>query len=931
MRITLNAIKMRIQYLIISCLLLVGSRLYAQKPPIDVHESGYEWPSAGGAVISNDGRYFLYGITNQPVGSSTLVIRATDGNWKTEINGLTTGSFTEDSKKAVFMKGDSLCLLTLGTGIAEYVPGTAYFQQFKQGRTEWLAIQKSNEKQDLLLRNLNTGQETTYPGVSQFLVSPAGNALVLISMSKDTTGMQSRLTWLNLFGLKQSPVFETRDQLSNIVFDKAGSQLAFMISETNGTYDEVSFNRGMPDDIFKPQIDKKPNKINTIYRYEPGMNKAELWVDAHTPGINAELMVSDGGVHFSTDGKRLLFKLEKMHIPLKMKDKPVMVEVWSYKDAYLQSEQEIPGIFSGDLLKSDYVVVINKKDNKVIRLQGPNDYFNFGTEGDDFIIVNTYREASLNPGNDYWKGKPHPYMVSTINGSRKLLPEAGSLSPSGKYLYYFDTDKGNYFTYEIKTGITRNITAAIPFPVYLESYNNFGGAKPWAADQSPLWLKDDDAVLIGDNHDIWQVDPKGTKPPINITNGYGRKHAISLRYITNFGRSKVIEAGDELLLGGYRQSDKEDGYFRKKLGMPGDPVLLAMGPYQDDVGICRLDGPNFLNKSTAIPVKARDADVFIFNRQTEQDAPNLYLTKDFKKLTRLTDLQPQKRFNWYTTELVNWKKFDGKAAQGILYKPENFDPKKKYPLIFWYYEKNSSGLHSFLTPEPSGGDLNIPYFVSNGYLVFVPDITYKLGSPGDGAYDAVVSAARYLARRAYVNVKKMGITGHSFGGFETNYIVTRTSMFAAALAANGPTDLVSGYGTLAAEGGDLHGFFEHGQMRMGKTLWQDPQVYINSSPIFRANKVTTPLLLMHTKKDGAVRWTQAVEWFTALRRLNKKVWLLQYDNEKHVLVNPNNTLDYTIRMKQFFDYYLKDAPAPKWMREGVPAKMKGIDDGLQLQ
>lgn len=922
------------KYLPLLFLFSINYSLFAQKRPLDITETARNWASAGNPVIANDGNYFSYTISNQPAGSKTLVIKAANNNWQQKFIGLENVTFSDNSRKAIFMMGDSLCLLTLGTQSSEHIPGVAYYQLLKQGKTEWLVIQKSNANQELVVRNMQTGKEVSYSGVSEFVLSPTGNAILLNKLEKLETGMQTSLYWLSMPDLKIVRVIETPDQLGDFTFDQNGSQIAFISFKTSGTYDDVSFSKGMSDDISISQITKKPLRANTIMRYQPGMNGAQVWVDDQTPGIDVGLKVGEGNLYFSKDGTRLFFKLAKIPVILKVLEKPVLVEVWNYKDAFLQSEQQKPMIVLQPRpgLNDDYVAVVNKGASKILRLQQERDFGDY-SKGNDYIIFNTYKEAPYNPENNYFRGEPLPYLVSAIDGSRKRLPGScnalsGSSSLTGKYLLYFDPDKQHFFTYEIKTGQVRNITARIPFPVYYEDADI--GSKAGQSDHSPVWLKNDEVILIGDTYDIWQVDPTGIKAPVNLTNGYGRKHGITLRYIMAFGKSPVPYAGQDLLIGGFNQGNKDGGYFSKKLGTKGDPILLSMGPYVYGGVSSNLQFSVLLNPDLEKPIKARDADVFIFRRQSEKEFPNLFLTKDFNQLTTLTDFQSQKEINWHTTELVTWKKFDGQLSQGILFKPENFDSTKKHPLIIWYYEKNSSALHGFLKPGPSAGDLNIPYFVSNGYLVFVPDISYKIGATGESAYNSVVSGAQYLAQRSYVDTKKIGVTGHSFGGYQTNYIVTRTSMFAAALAANGPTNLISNYGSLDGQGGDRIGFTENKQFRMGTSLSENPEAYISNSPIFKADKVTTPLLLMHTKLDGAVGWSQAVEFFTTLRRLNKKVWLLQYDNEGHSLSKPNNQKDFTIRMKQFFDHYLKDAPEPVWMSRGIPAKMKGIDDGLRL-
>ena len=310
----------------------------------------------------------------------------------------------------------------------------------------------------------------------------------------------------------------------------------------------------------------------------------------------------------------------------------------------------------------------------------------------------------------------------------------------------------------------------------------------------------------------------------------------------------------------------------------------------------------------------------------------LFATADMKNLTQLTDLaDQQKNYNWLTAELVKWKMFDGKMSEGLLFKPEDFDPKKKYPVIFYFYERNADGLYNYRAPAPSASTINIPYFVSNGYLVFDPNIYYKNGEPGESAYNSVVSAAKHLAKLPFVDSAKMAIQGQSWGGYQVAYLVTRTKMFAAAGAGAPVANMTSAYGGIRWGSGLSRQFqYERSQTRIGASLWQRIDLYIKNSPLFSADKIVTPLLIMHNDKDGAVPWYQGIEFFTALRRLNKKVWLLQYNDEDHNLVERRNRKDLSIRLSQFFDHYLKGAPAPRWMTEGVPAIEKGIDWGTEI-
>jgi dipeptidyl aminopeptidase/acylaminoacyl peptidase len=317
-------------------------------------------------------------------------------------------------------------------------------------------------------------------------------------------------------------------------------------------------------------------------------------------------------------------------------------------------------------------------------------------------------------------------------------------------------------------------------------------------------------------------------------------------------------------------------------------------------------------------------------RSSPTESPNFFWTTDFKTFSQLSAIHPEKKYNWLTSELHTFGTLDGRTEHGILYKPEDFDPGKRYPVIFNYYEQRSDELYQFPDiQDPNGGNISIPWFVSRGYLVFIPDIHYAMGANGPCAYNSIVGAAKYLSRFPWVDSKRMGIEGHSFGGYETIYVATRTDLFAAAIASSGPVNLVSEYGQLWGENNSKQDYYENRQGRMGGTLWQKPDAYIKTSPIFNLDKITIPILSVANKRDANVKFSHGLELFLGLRRLGKRAWMLQYDDGSHG-VRGKDYVDLTIRMTQFFDHYLKGGPAPKWMTEGMPARLKGIEIGLEL-
>jgi dipeptidyl aminopeptidase/acylaminoacyl peptidase len=358
---------------------------------------------------------------------------------------------------------------------------------------------------------------------------------------------------------------------------------------------------------------------------------------------------------------------------------------------------------------------------------------------------------------------------------------------------------------------------------------------------------------------------------------------------------------------------------------PGKPQMLSKGPF-------RWQRDDFKGLSSVL--KARNAKVFLLIRDSAGYSSNLVVTGDFKSFRQITFHYPQKEYAWYTKQLIKYKTVDGKPNQAILYKPDGFDATKKYPVLFNYYEERTQHLNYYELPVPLSSPSNTAaWFSSRGYVVCVPDILVTPGSSGKAALNAVDGAAEYLVNTfSWVNPKRMGIVGHSYGGYETNYIVTHSNKFAAAHTGAGLANLTSMYGDVMRNLGvpAKRNLIEVGQTQMGKTLWEDPNLYIERSPIFNADKVTTPFLMLHNDKDDICNFSDAIQFFTGLRRLGKKVWMLQYDNEYHSIVNPDRQNDYALRMTQFFDHYLKDAPAPRWMTKGIRAADKGIKSGLEL-
>lgn len=874
-----------------------------------------KWPILGEPNVSNNGRYVSYVIERQPVNSHTLVIQDIGGTWKKEFVNSSIVTFSDDSKLIVFEHNDSLFFLKLGSHDVEIIRDVRSFKVPSSYKKEWITYQLKNSD-NLIVRNLRTGMIQLINEVGSYIIdSEARNILIKSSVAnkmqvfKLTSG-----SLLTIWSDKQATI-------KSFCFDRSGNQVAFMASV----------------------VDKNGESLNSLWYYSQGMNKAIMKVIDNSEMIDSALSIT-GVPTFSTNGKWIYFDLmQKIETPTSDSD-AVMVDIWSYKDAILQPAQMIDKAKTSQ----NYMAVVGSTGNSIVQLEFEHDKIVTGFDqipGDYAVVRVNY--IFKNYGYQPWwpfSVQPSYYLVSLQDGTRKLLKKETwplynfSFSPGNKYLVYFDWREQNYFCYNILNNTTTNVTKSIPTGVSMEYIHS---VYPNAVAPIVCWSENSNEFLIYDNYDIWEVDASGQKPNKNITNGYGKRNFVKLRYIYGpEGNSRIYsyKKTDKLLLTAFDQKTKYNGFYLADLSQKKDPILLTMGPYT----YYRTASQKYESSSFddgLIPMKARDKELWLVKRQTFDEIPNYYLTQDFRIYKPLTNLKPHKDYNWLTAELMSWKMFDGQISDGVLYKPENFDPRKKYPVIINYYESLSHRLYEFPYPNYCNADINIPWFVSQGYLVFIPDIYYKVASKtdttvGEWAYNSIVSAGKFLATLPYVNGNKMGIQGFSFGGMETSYVVTRTNIFAAAVEGAGITDYISAYLTLTPflspiENASRQNATENGHELFGATLWQRPDLYLKNSSVIHADKITTPLLIMHCKNDNQIQWRQGVELYLALRRLGKKGWLLQYDNGGHG-VDGKEAVDYTIRMNQFFDYYLKDALPPKWMTEGLPARLKGVKTRFEL-
>jgi len=894
------------RFAILVTILFLGGEVWAQKPALDTAALS-KWPFLLNPAINDDGSYVSYSIVRQPTRDETLVLRSTRDSWEKLIPGVKFGRFTSNGKFFLYKNvNDSLCIVTLGGERIEYIPNVKSYTLSNNNEDQWLVYERGDLSEEIVVRSINTGIIRRYDSVKFYLFSDDGRNLLMRIGSKNDSSVGDFIYLLNLNNFTRKLIWRGTGA-TDFTFNISGNQLVFSVIDRT-----------------------KREGEEQLWYYRYGDSWSRLLVQGFKD-IDSCFLLKDIKA-FSKDGTRVFLSFTRKEELLvnQLDKKGVAVDVWSYKDEKLQSQQ-----LKETNARMTYTGIFELKSKKVIYLESDKEWSELryisGTSGiqqDEYVLV--YETKGDVDRSEYtWNeaATTKVYLMSTRSGKKtelKVIAPSISgwgnmyLSPQAKYVVFFDTQKGEYFSYDVHSHEISNLTKGVSTDwtpreeLPMTPFINI----PIAA-----WGENDESLYVYDRTDIWKLFLDGKHNPVNITNGYGRRNNIVFRLAFDWDMGQQL--GDTLILNAFDLTNKDNGFYVKSLKKEGDPQILTMGPY---VYSNNLDNPSFYGRFS--PLKARRGKGYLVKRESTRESPNFFFTQDFKSFRPLSNLYPEKGYIWYRATLHTWNSSDGRRHEGILYTPENFDSTKGYPVILHYYEMYSDQLNRYQMPKIMEGNMDISWFVSNGYLVFTPDIHYKMGSPGESALNYVRSAADYLSTLPYIDICRMGLQGHSFGGYETNFIVSRDSRFAAAVASSGLSDLISYYGFVMQEQSGVSAQFMHesAQLRMAGTLWDKQELYMKNSPVLYANNVNTPLLMVNNKLDQGVPFSQGVEFFTALRRLRKPVWMLQYDGEGHTLFG-KAALDYTTRMIQFFDHYLKGEPAPVWMTKGIPARLKGVESG----
>jgi len=736
----------------------------------------------------------------------------------------------------------------------------------------------------LVLQSLQNATKTEFESVMEYLFTEDGKHFLYIVSSKEqpeTDGIYYRVPGEEA----STPLLTGEGNYSKWVLNKEETVLGFVTDRDDYEADEPTF---------------------SLYGWKVGDTEVTLWVThASTTGFPDGMAVSDkSDISFSDDGKVVMFGIKEIPEPKKEEDEEddeekAKFELWHWNDPYPQPQQKI---MAKQVRDNTWESVYHIKSKKFVKLAD-----------ETLPDLSLNRTGTIAFGQTNW---PHSkavsyfgrfndvYVVNSKTGEKNLVKEhlfgngVARLSPMGKYVIYFEgTD---WFVYNVKTRVTVCMTEDLEARFDREDHDR---PEPPSSYGMVGWTKEDKSVLIYDRYDIWEITPDGQTRRL-ITEGYGRQNDLSFRYIRLDPEEVNIDPKMPMLLQATDQNTMDMGFYQDRVNGITKPIKIL-----------------WAEKYFSRPQKAENSDKLLFSRSTFNEYPDLWVSDlDFSNPRKITTLGNQMNpFIWGKAEMRDFFSSDGKPLKGILIKPENFDSSKKYPLMVYIYETLHTGRHRYRNPSP-GSSVNPPYYVSNGYVMWMPDIEYDTGYPGKDALKCVLPGIQMLIREGYIDPEAIGIQGHSWGGYQISYMITQTNIFAACEAGAPVSNMTSAYGGIRWGSGMVRQFqYEQTQSRLGASLWEVPMRYIENSPIFWADKVQTPIMYMHNDEDGAVPWYQGIEYIMALRRLEREAYMFNYNGEAHGLRKRVNQEDFTIRMAEFFDHHLKGTPPPKWMTDGIKA------------
>ena len=889
-----------------------------------------EWNRITEKVISNDGNFIAYKA--QPwKGDAVLFVSDKRGNQVVSLASVEEAQFTKDSKYMVFkivpkketirqlklrktkkndMPLDKLGILNLERKTIDTISNLKSFK-IPVNWNGWIAYQtrvsqdtvKNETKKNggvLNVRDLRTNRVSQFPFVVDYILSKNHSSIAFVSKGD---------------GEKFKPGVYFLDLIND-------SSILTSVVDKKGDYEQLCFSETSTNLVFLADTIQDKKAVYDLF----------LWKNKTTSKLFDRSLLPDGyefsenrELKFSKDDNSIFFGIAKVIPPndtTKLEEEIPLLDIWHWNEPVLQSEQL--NNKENDLKKS-LLSVYHIGNAQFIKLQEESYSEIELIEADNSEYAIAYSNLPY-AVQTMWEGNSYNdfYLIDIKTGISELIKKNVRAYPrisyNGNYVFWYNSVDTSWSTYDIKFRKEYKVTN----PDLLQCANEINDIPDYPGSYGIAgWTVDDAAILIYDRYDLWKIDPRNKFKPVNITKN-GRINKINYRLLDfdTYNKKKngqkitgIVESG-LYLFRGHEEVSRKDYYYRLALNKSQSPQRLYGGGYK-------------LN----VPIKALDDDVYIFTRESFEIFPDLLLSNNkFKNIVRISDVNPQqKEFLWGTKELYTWTSLDGRKLSGILVKPANFDSNKKYPMIVNFYEKSSHNLYKHQIPEAHRSTIDYHYYSSNGYLIFNPDVYYKTGYPGEDAFNCVMPGITQLISEGFVDEEHIAAQGHSWGGYQVAYLATRTNLFAAIESGAPVVNMFSAYGGIRLWSGKNRSFqYERSQSRIGNSIWEKPLRYLENSPLFTVDKIQTPILIMHNENDGAVPFSQGVEFFIALRRLNKRAWLLNYNDGDHWPIMIRDKYDFQIRLAQFFDHYLKDRPMSKWMKEGIKAVRKRETLGLEL-
>lgn len=931
--------------------LLISLHGFAQtKKKLDpsVYDS---WNSISNIIQSEQGNLVAYEI-NPLTGDGTLYVERIDGKAKRSFKRGHDANFSYNEQSIVFfiqpefdtlrklklakvkedkLPKDTLAIYYCSLDSLRLIPDVKSFKLAEQG--DWIAYLSENDERPkcpekgkckwhkkkktcdktatsgttLHLLNPVNQKDTTLHNVKTYDFDKKGNYLVFTTSIKGTSDTLTT-TILDLTTFNSKNLLNHQMSVKHVKFDEHGNQLLLLHSN-----------------------DTNKRKTFTLSYWNTDMTESIVLIDSTTIGMPADFTVSEhSNVYFSQDGKRVFFGTNKI-VRQDPKDtlldnEKATVDIWNGNDLRIQPQQLLEQKRDE---RNTFLAVFHLENKKFVQLEDETFSRIQLIDNGNANYALAYSDKAYQKSTTWeFPWKDDIYVINLNSGEKQIaLSKHGyaiSLSPSTKQLVWYEGSDSAWYSRSLENNTKTNLTST--FNAEFATDNNGNPFIPFSEGSSGWTIIDGiEYFLVNSRFDVWALCPTNPNLSFSLTNEKGRETNHLFRINRFDYDSTYTKLTDNLIVGIDDKTKSETLFSIERINVN----ELATGQ-KNRFKMNELISTN--HKFISIQ-KSNKGEQFVIRRMSFTDYPEIETTGiDFKNPTSITHTNPQQEeYNWGTVEMVEWTSFEGRSLRGLLYKPEDFDSTLSYPMITYFYEKYTENFHNYYSPKPTASIVYPTEYVSNGYLIFIPDIEYTPGHPAASAYDCIVSGTDYLTQKhAWIDSTRMGLQGQSWGGYQTAQLITMTDKYAAAMAGAPVSNMFSAYGGIRWSSGLSRMFqYERTQSRIGYTIWEKPELYIENSPLFHLNHVNTPLLIMHNDGDGAVPWYQGIELFMGLRRLDEPVWLLNYNGDGHNLMETANRKDLSIRMKQFFDYYLMGYPMPEWMSDGIPAVDKGKNYGLE--